>query len=59
MVVPYNSVGKSHGIMEAFVADKMIIGNKEIDNTIIGIHEGKLSQNRQYNMILHPELIEK
>lgn len=59
IVVPYNSVGKSHGIMDAFIADKMIIGDKEINNTIIGIHEGKLSQSGQYNMILHPDLVEK
>lgn len=59
MAVPYNSVGKSHGIMDAFMADKMIMGDKEISNAIIGIHEGKLSQNGQYNMILHPDLIEK
>ena len=59
MVVPYNSVGKRGGIMSAFIADKMIIGKREIESTIIGIYEGKLSQSGQYNMILHPDLIEK
>lgn len=59
MVVPYNSVGKRGGIMEAFIADKMVIGKSEINSTIIGIYEGRLSQSGQYNMILHPDLIEK
>lgn len=59
MLVPYNTVGKQHGILEAFVADKMIIDNVEIEKTIIGIYNGKLSQNNKYEMILNPNLLKK
>ena len=59
LIVPYHSVGKSHGLMTAFVADKVTIDKKNINNAVIGIHEGKLSQSRQYNMILHPDFIDK
>lgn len=59
MVVPYHSVGKSNGLMHAFIADTIIIGKREINSTIIGIYEGRLSRSGQYNMILHPDLFEK
>lgn len=57
MFVPYNTVGKVNGLMEAFIADSMEIDGKLTNNTIIGIHKGKLSRNNQYNMILHPDII--
>lgn len=58
LMVPYNSVGKSHGLMRAFIADCLEVNGKTIENAIIGIHEGKLSQNRKYEMILHPDILE-
>ena len=58
LMVPYNSVGKQHGLMCAFVADSLTVNGRGIEKAIIGIHEGKLSQNKKYEMILHPDIIE-
>lgn len=57
--IPYNSVGKQHGLMQGFVAGTMEINGEIINNPIIGIYEGKLSQNRKYEMILHPDIMEE
>ncbi|MFQ9515066.1 MAG: sigma-E processing peptidase SpoIIGA [Eubacterium sp.] len=58
LVIPYNSVGKSHGLMKGFIADRLEINGKIIENAVIGIHEGRLSQDKKYEMILHPSIIE-
>lgn len=58
LMVPYNSVGKQHGLMTALIADRMEVDGRVIENAIVGIHEGKLSQNKKYEMILHPDIIE-
>lgn len=58
LMVPYNSVGKQHGLMSAFVADRLEANGRVIEKAIIGIYEGKLSQNKKYEMILHPDIIE-
>lgn len=57
--VPYNSIGKEGGLMEAYIADKMVIDDMIINKPIIGLYNGKLSHNNQYNMILHPNLMNK
>lgn len=57
VMVPYNSVGKKHGLMEAFISDCIEVNGKIIDNAIIGIHDGKLSQDNKYQMLLHPDII--
>ena len=57
LVVPYNSVGKEHGMMNAFVADYVAVDGIVVKNAIIGIHEGKLSQNNMYQMLLHPDMM--
>ena len=64
-VVPYHSLGTKQGVLEAFVADKVVITPMEDEaksnciereNVIVGIYEGKLSQDERYQMILHPDL---
>ena len=64
-VVPYHSLGTKHGVLEAFVADKIVITPMEDEEksscierqkVIVGIYEGKLSQDARYQMILHPDL---
>lgn len=61
-VIPYHSLGKKDGILEGFVADKVRITDMEKAKdkveakVIIGIYEGKLSNNGSYQMILHPLL---
>lgn len=59
ILVPYNSVGKQHGLLDAFIADKITVNNIEIEKAVIGIYEGKLSQNNKYEMILNPNLLKK
>ena len=64
-VVPYHSLGTNQGVLEAFVADKIQIVPMEEDEksycierekVIVGIYEGKLSQDERYQIILHPDL---
>jgi stage II sporulation protein GA (sporulation sigma-E factor processing peptidase) len=57
--VPYNSVGKQHGLLQAFIADKISVDNVEIEKAVIGVYEGKLSQSNKYEMILNPNLLKK
>lgn len=54
--IPFNSVGKEHGLMEGFVGDLIIIEGNLIEKPIIGIHKGKLSRENKYNMILPPNI---
>ena len=57
--VPYNTVGKSHGLMKAFVVDKLVVNDITTEKAIIGIYKGKLSQNNKYEMILNPDILNK
>lgn len=57
LYVPYNSVGKKHGIMQAFVADYISVNGKKIKKPIIAIHRGKFSGNKEYQLILHPKTV--
>ena len=56
--VPFQSVGKSNGLMEAYIVEQIELGGKQYHNTEIGVFEGKLSKNNEYQMILHPKLFE-
>ena len=64
-IVPYHSIGTKHGILEAFVADRVVVvpmedgdgsSGIEREKVVIGIYEGKLCQSEKYQMILHPEM---
>ena len=64
-IIPYHSLGTKQGVLEAFVADKVVVTSlveekradgMEREKVIIGIYEGKLSQDGCYQMILHPEM---
>jgi len=57
--VPYNTVGKSHGLMKAFVVDKLVVNDITTEKAIIGIYKGKLSQSNKYEMILNPDILNK
>lgn len=56
LMIPYNSVGKKHGILKGFVADRMIIDGKVVEKPVIGIHKGRLSGDKKFNIILHPKI---
>ncbi|MDD2972813.1 MAG: sigma-E processing peptidase SpoIIGA [Lachnospiraceae bacterium] len=61
-VIPYHSIGKKSGMMQGFLLqDVCIIGNmkeKNVHQLMVGIYQGKLSSDNQYQMILHPKLLE-
>ena len=58
-VVPYRTVGEKRGIIYAFCADSIEIsdGNRLIVNALIGLYDGKLSEENEYNALLSAELI--
>lgn len=61
-VIPFNSIGKTNGMLLGFKANKVIINQEEyreeIENVIIGIYEEKLSRKNQYNALIGLDLIE-
>lgn len=62
-VVPFHSIGKEQGMMEAYFIDKMEIihegENRVIYNPIIAITKDRISAGKNYQMILHPALLEQ
>lgn len=60
-IIPYHSLGKSHGILIGITLDNVIIkkGNqkKENPNTIVALYEEKISVDGEYHMILHGDLL--
>ncbi len=56
--VPYKSVGKNHGMMKACIVEQLEVEGRKYKNAVIGLFEGNLSKNNEYNMILHPKLFE-
>lgn len=58
LYVPFQSVGKSHGLIETYIVEQMELDGKQYYNAEIGVFEGRLSKNNEYQMILHPKLFE-
>lgn len=58
LYVPFKSVGKENGIMEACLVEQMEIEGRKYKNAVIGLFDGKLSAKNEYHMILHPKLFE-
>lgn len=56
--VPFQSVGKNHGVMKACIVEQLEVEGRKYKNAVIGLFEGNLSKNNEYNMILHPKLFE-
>lgn len=61
-IVPFHSVGKEKGLLEAYFIERLEIkreGEKVvIDRPIIAFTKNNISGNRKYQMILHPALLE-
>lgn len=61
-MIPYHSIGRTHGMMEGVRIPKMVIATKEgtvtIDNAVLALSEGAISRTGNYQMILHPKLLE-
>ncbi len=62
-IVPFHSVGKESGILEAYFIEKMEIENEGesriIEQPVIAIAKEAISINGNYQMILHPELLKQ
>ena len=62
-VVPFHSIGRETGILDAYFIDKMEIINEGeslvIMNPIIAITKDRISTGENYQMILHPSLLEQ
>ncbi|MEG1848433.1 MAG: sigma-E processing peptidase SpoIIGA [Lachnospiraceae bacterium] len=61
-VIPYHSIGEAHGILSAIQVDRIEIQREGstlvCEKAILGIYKGILSSTHQYQMILHPKLLE-
>jgi len=60
-IIPYQSVGKEHGILEGIVVDELII-HKEKEQVVqkgavVALYKGKLSKDGAFQMILNHSLI--
>ncbi len=59
-VIPFRSIGKQNGVLKGFIADRIQITQeeetREIPGVVVGIYEGRLNMNDEYQMILHPKL---
>lgn len=62
-VVPFHSVGKERGMLEAYFIEKMEIKNEGenwiVNNPMIAIAKERISVNGNYQMILHPNILEQ
>ncbi|MBO5094798.1 MAG: sigma-E processing peptidase SpoIIGA [Lachnospiraceae bacterium] len=61
--VPFRSIGKGHGILEGYeITELTVTGENEkikIKKPVVGLFDGRLSTDAAYQMILHPELLQK
>mgnify|MGYP004637086005 CR=1 FL=1 len=57
--IPFNSIGEKGGLLKAVIADNMEVDKRIVEKPIVGIFDGKLSRNGRYNMILHPDIINR
>lgn len=60
-VIPFHSVGKEKGVLDAYFIEKMEIkGEGEdivVQNPIIAITKDAVSAGKEYQMILHPQIL--
>lgn len=60
-VIPYHSLGKENGTLYGVVFDqvniKMNNGVKENKNVIVGMYHGTLSSRKEYQIILHKDIL--
>lgn len=61
-IIPFNSIGKTNGMLVGFKTDKITIKQEnyeqEIENVIVGIYENKLSEKNQYHALIGLNLLE-
>ncbi|MBQ2670944.1 MAG: sigma-E processing peptidase SpoIIGA [Clostridia bacterium] len=57
--VPYRTVGVQSGIIYSFLPDclELTAESRIIENTLIGIYDGKLSKRNEYNALMNAEMM--
>lgn len=60
-IIPYQSVGRAHGIMEGIVVDELVI-QKEREQVVkkgavVALYKGRLSRDGAFQMILNHSLM--
>lgn len=62
-LIPFKSVGNSNGMLIGFLPDFIIVSNedgeKKYDDLIIGIFNGELSKDNQYNGLLNGQILSR
>ena len=62
-VIPFHSVGKETGLLRVFQADYAEVEKEKqwyrVDNPWVAICEHYLSADGEYEMILHPEMLQE
>ncbi|AFS78319.1 sporulation sigma-E factor-processing peptidase SpoIIGA [Gottschalkia acidurici 9a] len=59
-LIPYKSLGKEDGMLLGFKPDKVILDDKEdrqIKDVVIGIYNGRLSNDNEYKALIHPDIL--
>jgi len=61
-VIPFNSVGKSNGLLYGFIVDYMEIGSgsekKHVEKAMIGRYDGFFTGDKEYEVLLNPRIME-
>lgn len=62
-VIPFSSLGKQHGLLLGFKADKIIVkteeNEKDLDKIIIGIYDKSLTKNGLYTGLIGLDILER
>lgn len=62
-IIPFSSLGKEHGVLLGFKADRVTVRQEEMENdfqnVIIGIYEKELSKNKSYHGLIGLEMLGK
>ncbi len=60
-IIPYQSVGREHGVLEGIVVDELVIKKEQEQvvkkGAIVAFYKGKLSKNGDFQMILNHSLM--
>lgn len=60
-IIPYQSVGKEHGILEGIVVDELVIQKEQEQvvkkGAVVALYRGKLSKDGDFQMILNNSLM--
>lgn len=56
--IAFKSLGKENGLLKGVFCEYIEVNGNRYNNQIVGIYNGKLSNDNMYHMILHPKLLE-